>query len=117
MIYLADVLQPNSGNFTVYPRSHTFFADYFRQEGHEVLKDGMPRLDLPQPPVMITGKAGDLVIAHHQVVHGACPNASSDVRLAVISLLQHVDVEAVGKDAYEDIWREWPGVRDLVREV
>ncbi len=114
VIYLADVPKPNSGNFTVCPRSHTFFAEYFRREGHEVLKNGMPRPELPESPVMITGKAGDLVIAHHQVVHGACANVSGDVRLAVITRLRHIDVEAVGKDAYVDIWREWPGVRDLL---
>ena len=28
VIYLADVLEPYSGNFTVCPKSHTFFRDY-----------------------------------------------------------------------------------------
>ena len=112
VIYLADVAEPNSGNFTVHPRSHTFFRDYFLREGHEVLKNGMPRSDLPEPPVMITGKAGDLILAHHQVVHGACANTSANVRLAVISRLRQR--ESIGNDAYTDIWREWPGVRDLV---
>ena len=114
VIYLADVLEPYSGNFTVYPKSHTFLRDYFLREGHEVLKNGMPRPELPEPPVMITGKAGDLILAHHQVVHGACANASPNVRLAVISRLKHKDAESVGYDAYTDIWREWPGVRELV---
>lgn len=113
VIYLADVPEPNSGNFTVWPKSHRLFAELFRRDGHEILKNGMPRPDLPEPPIMITGKAGDLVLAHHQVVHGACANASSNVRLAVIARLKHKEVEAVGSDAYTDIWREWPGVEDL----
>jgi hypothetical protein len=113
VIYLADVPEPYSGNFTVWPTSHRIFADYFKREGHEVLKNGMPRPELPEPPVMITGKAGDLVFAHHQMMHGACANASPNVRLAVITRLKHKDVEVVGNDAYTDIWREWAGVRDL----
>ena len=64
---------------------------------------------------MITGKAGDLILAHHQVVHGACPNTSPNVRLAVISRLRHK--ELIGNDAYTDIWQEWPGVSDLVEAV
>lgn len=66
---------------------------------------------------MVTGKAGDFVIAHHALVHGACQNASSNVRLATISRLRHVDVEKNGPDAYLDIWREWPGVHDVLEET
>lgn len=116
VVYLADVPKPYSGNFTVWPRSHTFYADHFTEHGHEVLANGMPRLDLPKEPVMVTGKAGDLVIAHHQVVHGACPNASSDVRLATITRLRHKDIEEIGRDAYTDIWREWPGLQNVLEE-
>ena len=116
VIYLADVPEPHSGNFTVFPRSHTFYADHFSKHGHEVLANGMPRLDLPQEPLMVTGKAGDLVIAHHQVVHGACSNASPNVRLATIARLSHKDVKEVGRDAYTDIWREWPGLQEVLEE-
>jgi len=47
VIYLDDVPEPYSGNFTVWPKSHTFFRDYFEREGHEVLAEGMPRVELP----------------------------------------------------------------------
>lgn len=113
VIYLADVPEPYSGNFTVWPKSHRFFADYFKRVGYEVLADGIPRLDLPEGPLMITGKAGDLVIAHHQIFHGACPNASPNVRHAVIARLQHKECEQNGYAAYTDIWREWPGVQEI----
>ena len=114
VVYLADVLEPNSGNFTVWPKSHRFFADYFQKEGHEVLANGVPRLEMPEGPQMITANAGDLILAHHQIFHGACSNAAPDVRLAVITRLRHKDVEAVGYDAYTDIWREWSGLQELV---
>jgi len=117
VIYLQDVDGPNSGNFTVWPKTHTFFEDYFKANGgHEILKEGMPRPDLPEEPIMVTGKAGDLVIAHHAMVHGACLNGSANVRLATISRLRHVNVEDNGPDAYLDIWREWDGVREVLEE-
>lgn len=114
VIYLADVPEPFSGNFTVWPQSHRFFADYFKSHGHEVLAQGMPRPDLPKAPVMVTGNAGDFILAHHQVVHGACPNASPNVRLATISRLKHKDADKIGHDAYTEIWREWPGLHDVL---
>lgn len=117
VIYLADVLEPNSGNFTVWPKSHRFFADYFKQEGYEVLANGMPRLELPEGPHMITAKAGDLIFAHHQIFHGACFNAAPDVRHAVITRLQHKDVKEVGYEAYIDIWREWAGVHNVLESA
>ena len=115
VVYLQDVDGPNSGNFTVWPRTHTFFQDYFKDNGgHEILRNGMPHPEFPEPPIMVTGKAGDLVIAHHSMFHGPCLNASPNVRLATISRLQHVDVEENGPDAYLDIWREWDGVREAL---
>ena len=114
VIYLVDVPEPNSGNFTVWPKSHRFFADYFQREGYEVLANGMPRLDLPEGPRMLTGKAGDLIIAHHQIFHGACANASPNVRQAVIARLQHKDCAEIGYAAYIDIWREWAGLHALL---
>ncbi|MEM7534163.1 MAG: hypothetical protein AAF639_18425 [Chloroflexota bacterium] len=113
VIYLADVPEINSGNFTVWPKSHRTFADYFTKEGHQVLSQGVPRIDLPEEPLMITAKAGDLILAHHQIFHAACANAAADVRLAVIARLRHKNCDEIGKDAYTNIWREWPGVQAL----
>jgi hypothetical protein len=114
VIYLADVPEVYSGNFMVWPKSHRFFADYFQREGHAVLANGMPRVELPEGPVMLTGRAGDLIIAHHQIFHDACPNVSPNVRLAVIARLQHKDCAENGYAAYTDIWKEWTGVHDLL---
>jgi hypothetical protein len=114
VIYLADVTGPYSGNFTVWPKSHRFFAEYFKREGHEILANGMPQVELPEPPVMLTGKAGDLILAHHQLYHDACPNVSPNVRYAVIARLQHKDCPENEYAAFTDIWREWPGVLEAL---
>jgi hypothetical protein len=117
VIYLDDVPEPYSGNFTVWPKSHTCFEDYFKREGHEVLAEGMPRFELPEPPVMVTGRAGDFILAHHLMVHTGGPNASPNVRYATIARLKHKDCDENGVGVYTDIWREWPGVTDVLSEA
>lgn len=111
VVLLGDLPETFSGNFTVWPGTHRFFQEYFLKHGHEVLGDGMPRVELPSEPVQITGRRGDVVLTHHQLVHTAAPNASDDIRYAAIFRLRHVDIETVGFDAFTDIWREWDGVR------
>jgi hypothetical protein len=86
VILLNDLEGPNCGNFTVWPKTHTFFEDHFKQLGAEVLENGMPLVDLPEPPVQITGKAGDAVITHHQLVHG------STERIATHSLCSNLPI-------------------------
>lgn len=113
VIYLSDVPEPFMGNFTVWPGSHRFFEHHFRAHGHQMLGDGMPQVELPQGPVQITGRAGDVVIAHHQLVHTAAPNTSPDVRYAAIFRLRHKQVKEIGLEAFTDIWREWAGVANI----
>jgi hypothetical protein len=80
VIYLEDVLEPFSGNYTIWPQSHRFYQKYFQKHGHEILLNGQPKQPQPTEPVMITGKTGDVVLAHHQMVHGPAPNTSPHVR-------------------------------------
>lgn len=114
VVYLDDVLVPNGGNFTVWPKSHHFFEDYFKEHGHQVLDDHMPHVELPEGPAYVTAEAGDVVFAHHMMVHTGGPNTSPNIRYAVIFRPKHVQIEEIGFDAYTDIWREWDGVRDAV---
>ncbi len=114
VIYLADVPEPYSGNFTVWPGSHRFFENYFNREGLEILANGTPRIDLPEGPDMVTGNAGDFIIAHHQMIHTGGPNASPNIRYAAIARLRHIDCDKNGNDGFLDIWREFPCVREAV---
>lgn len=117
VILLCELPNINSGNFTVWPKSHRTYQEYFQAHGHQVLENGMPRVDLPDAPVQITGQAGDVVLTHHQIVHTAGPNTSPYVRYAAITRLRHKDCEKNGSDAYIDIWREWNGVREAIEAV
>ncbi|MEX0655044.1 MAG: phytanoyl-CoA dioxygenase family protein [Phycisphaeraceae bacterium] len=114
VVLLNDLPEPYMGNFTVWPGSHRFFEQFFRERDPSILAQGMPKADLPHPPVQMTGQAGDVVLAHHHLVHGAAPNYSPDIRYAAIFRLKHKDVEANGVDAMSDIWREWQPVRELI---
>ncbi len=114
VVYLVDLLEPNSGNFTVWPKSHRAFQKYFQENGHEVLANGRPDIPLPEGPQMVTAEAGDLILAHHLIFHTGGPNSSPNVRQAVITRLRHKETEHVGKSAFTDIWREWPGIREAM---
>ena len=114
VVYLVDLLERNAGNFTVWPKSHHAFEQYFQNNGHEVLATGRPDIPLPEEPVMVTGRAGDLILAHHLMLHTGGPNSSPNVRHAVITRLRHKEVEDNEYAAYTDMWREWPGVRDAI---
>ncbi len=117
VVYLVDVPKPESGNFTVWPHSHIEFEKHFREVGHEIMSHGVPQIDLSRGRVMVTGSAGDVILAHHQMHHEGGHNNSPHVRHALISRVRHKDVERVGKDAYTDIWREWEGIADLTKEI
>lgn len=71
---------------------------------------------MPDGPVQITGKPGDVCLAHHQMIHTAAINASPDIRYAVIFRARHINIAENGKDVMTDIWREWDGIREAVVE-
>ena len=117
VVLLNHLPETHSGNFTVWPKSHAFFENYFRENGIEVLADGMPQVDLPEDPIQIMGQAGDMVIAHHQIVHTAAPNHAPNIRYAAIFRLRHQQTAFIGNEAYTDIWREWPGIQEFTDQL
>jgi hypothetical protein len=117
VILLSDLPEAYSGNFTVWPGTHRLFETMFRERGPAALADGIDTIAVPAAPVQITGAAGDAVISHHQIVHSAAPNCSPNIRYAAIFRGRHKDVERNGTEAMTDIWREWPGLREVVEAV
>jgi len=113
VVLLSDLATGNAGNFTVWPGSHLAYEAYFKERGFAELYSGMPRIDLPHGPVMLTGQAGDVVISHHQIFHTAAPNTSPHVRYAAIFRLKHVDCDTFKEGAVTDIWHEWAGIQAL----
>ncbi len=111
IVYLVDVPGPYCGNFTAWPGSHRETRDYFRRVPHDILsRDMNPPIPVSGTPRMVTGAAGDVILAHHLIRHEGGPNLSPHVRHAIISRISHRQAALFGKQAYTDMWHEWEGI-------
>jgi len=111
-VFLNDVERPFRGNFTVWPGTHAALARHFAAHGTEGLLTGFPPITLP-PPRQLRARAGDALLAHYQLAHGAAPNVGPHVRYAVFFRLFHEAHEAASTATMTDLWREWDGCRAL----
>ena len=111
VVGLIDLVPPNGGAFTVWPRSHRKFFYSFtcryshvRAEGYEKVVEYFNG----QPSVDCHGEAGDIVFWHHRMAHMARPNRSRQIRKAVLFDFSKRDLEST-KDAPvpEDMWIDW----------
>lgn len=114
VVLLSDLPEPFMGNFGVWPTSHHAVCEHLTREGHEVLREGSPKIDWDLEPTHCTGRAGDVVFAHYLTFHTAMPNLSPHVRYAVIFRVRHVDVNQDDPRAYSDMWAEYEGLHDLL---
>jgi hypothetical protein len=113
-VFLSDLPQPNAGNFTVWPGTHTLYETYFREHGPQSLLKGMPPVTLPEPEQFL-GHAGDAALVHYQIAHGIAPNLSPNIRYAVFFRLNHIDHELYHWECMTDVWKEWSGMADVVQ--
>ncbi|MYD98789.1 MAG: phytanoyl-CoA dioxygenase family protein [Gammaproteobacteria bacterium] len=114
-IMLSDVPKPFSGNFTAWPGTHRQLERYFRDHGVNANRGGgiMP-LDLRLPkPVPVTGRAGDIVLAHYQMAHAVSPNLSGDIRYMCFFRLSVRGLANHRVESMLDIWRDWPKLRPV----
>ncbi|MDE0391143.1 MAG: phytanoyl-CoA dioxygenase family protein [Rhodospirillales bacterium] len=115
-VMLSDVDEPLSGNFTVWPGTHRKLERYFRDHGVSSLKQGdvtTSGIRLPRP-VPITGRAGDVVLAHYQLAHAASPNLSGDIRYMCFFRLSVRGLANHRVESMVDIWRDWPALAEFV---
>ncbi|MBI2385296.1 MAG: phytanoyl-CoA dioxygenase family protein [Elusimicrobia bacterium] len=117
-VLLSDCPRPDMGNFAVYPGTHLRSARYLKEHGIDALRPGPEgRLDLPEA-VPVTGKAGDVVLCHHQLVHAKGKNLSPHIRYMAYYRIYHA---AAWRDrsreylerALTDVWLEWPSMRGV----
>ncbi len=121
VVLLQDVPVPFMGNFTFWPGSHRVFEEAFKADPDyvETTKANCktPDVEFPHEPIQLTGKAGDVVICHHQIYHTAAPNNSADIRYAVIFRPRHIHSKENSTGAMADIWMEFDGVREAMGEA
>jgi len=109
-VLLSDLPEEFAGNFTVWPGSHLVHERHFREHGAEALLKE-PRLELGAAK-QITGKAGDVILAHYLLGHTVSANCSPHIRYAIFFRLESTaftDVNRLG--AVTDAWRDWAGLR------
>ncbi|MGF1449026.1 MAG: phytanoyl-CoA dioxygenase family protein [Opitutales bacterium] len=115
-VALSDVRREDAGNFTVWPGSHLKLQEWFQTHDLMDLLDGAPRLDYG-PPHQVQWEAGDLMLAHYQLLHGIAPNYSGDIRYAVFFRLHHVEHKGNEAACVRDIWREWKGLAAYAQDL
>jgi hypothetical protein len=108
-VFLSDVEAPFRGNFTVWPGTHAALARRFAAHGTDELLSGFPPIDLP-PARQLRARAGDALLAHYQLAHGAAANLGPHVRYAVFFRLFHDAHDPSSAATMLDPWREWEGL-------
>ena len=109
-VLLSDLPEANAGNFTVWPGSHLKYESHFKEHGADALLAGMPAIDIGEP-TQVTGKAGDIVIAHYLLGHSVASNVSANIRYAIFFRLQHTLHDEQKWESMTDAWLEWEGIK------
>lgn len=120
-ILLSDQMEPNMGNLIVYPGSHRLYQQYFQEHGPDVLlteevfqkMHRSPNVKLSEP-VQVTGRAGDLVISHYQLIHASGPNRSSAIRYSCYYRVYHNELSRDWRESLIDMWKHWPGLQEVL---
>ena len=118
--YIDDV-PPNGGGFTVWPKSHRkLYFNYHSSHRNEPTDQHEKDIAYfnQQTYVDCHGQAGDIVFWHHRLAHAAGHNRSRQIRQAVLYDFRRKDMDQVMKEPpSQDMWRDWPGITNLRRNV
>jgi len=92
-ITLSDVLQPNCGNFSVFPGSHRKLLPLLKEQvesGSSLFSnENSTKKPALHNGVQILAEAGDAVLVHHKTAHRGVPNSSHAIRYQVYFRLRH----------------------------
>jgi hypothetical protein len=114
-IFLTDQMRENAGNLWVWPGSHLGTADYLRTHGPDALVPSVPYPPIALgEPRQITGRAGDLVLAHYLLGHNIGGNISDRVREVLYYRLQRAGHRLRWREAVQDAFLEFEPVRAAV---
>lgn len=116
LTYLDDV-EPGGGGLSVWPGSHVDLWHAFDSKlEHAARSDLAARIARwsSYEPVELPGRAGDVVLTHHRLLHSPSRNSRRRIRFAFLcdyTPLDHLERcrEAPGADP----WADWPGLRSL----
>ena len=115
-ILLTDQSGSASGNLWVWPGSHLAHAQLFRERGPRVLlstQGHLTLLDSPPElaaPVEITGRRGDVLLAHYLLGHNKGGNTSTHIRRTIYYRLATAEHRDCWEAALCDPWRDYPSL-------
>ena len=113
-ILLTDQLTENSGNLWVWPGTHLMHAAYFRQHGPRTFC-AYPPIDRPAPQ-QVTGRAGDLLLAHYLLGHNIGGNSeSAQTRRALYFRISSTGHASHRDEFLQDAWLDYEPVRSAAR--
>ena len=94
------------------PCTHLTDAEYFREHGPDALlaAGGYPPIAAPEPE-QVTGRAGDLLLAHYLLGHNIGGNTSGAVRRAVYYRIKRTGHDSHWREFVADPWRDYDAIR------
>jgi hypothetical protein len=112
-IFLTDQAAERMGNLWVWPGSHRAAAAYFREHGPDALLSSVPypQVELSAPR-QVTGRAGDLVLAHYLLGHNIGGNVSALTREVIYFRLRREGHRGRWREFVQDPLLEFEPVRD-----
>lgn len=122
-VLLTDQPDSASGNLWVWPGSHLDHQRLFHERGTKVLHQTgghSTLLDPPivlRPPIPITGRRGDLVVAHFLLGHNKGGNTAAYERRTIYYRLAVPGHAARWEQTFLDAWNEFPPVRCALEAV
>jgi hypothetical protein len=120
-VLLSDLSEPGNGNFTVWPGTHLSMARWLTERGTrfseplafvEAVEDVATKTAKPHA---VTGRAGDLVLAHYLLLHGVGRHLGPAIRYIVFFRLTAERHDELGTSPYTDPWCEWDALRAAER--
>lgn len=116
LTYLEDVA-PGGGGLSVWPGSHRDLWHAFDSKlEHAARPDLATRIAhwSAHEPIELPGRAGDVVLTHHRLLHSPSVNSRSRIRFAFLCDYTALDYQQRCQEAPgPDMWEDWPGLRRL----
>jgi ectoine hydroxylase-related dioxygenase (phytanoyl-CoA dioxygenase family) len=111
---MSDQPDANSGNLWTWPGTHLTHARYFQDKGPDAFFEaaGYPPVSRPEP-AQVSGRAGDLLLAHYLLGHNIGGNFSDATRRAAYFRIKHRDHDPRWREFLRDAWVDYAPVRAL----
>ena len=115
-VLMSDQPGGDGGNLWTWPGTHLTHARYFAEHGPDAFFEaaGYPPVGLPEPE-QVSGRAGDLLLAHFLLGHNIGGNLADTTRRALYFRMKRHDHDPRWREFLRDAWLDYPPVRERLR--